>query len=811
MNILIDIKYTLRLMITNPGFSLLTIAIMTIGLGITMYNYSFIHGLMLKELPFKNGDRMYTINSVQNGIEYNGGTMRVADYLLIRDELEGVDNIGAYYFNTVNVSDNQTTVRYPSVSAEAVMFEFTGIEPFVGRVLNEQDTQAGANPVTVISYQLWQSYFAGRKDILGQYMTVEGEQTEIVGVMPNGFQFPTSMQLWLPMTEDLHAINRNQGPTVEIFFTLTQGHSIDDVNAQLATIMQRSAEEFPETNSGTSAMAKTYRMSMIGNGGYMIMSVMLTAVLFILALACTNVGNILLARANERSKETAVRVALGAPRWRLITQMMWESLLICAISGVFAILLAGWGLQVSEGIMAKIINGPIPYFWHFGLDSHIVIAAIFMVLFTAVITGLIPALKMTSGDFNAVLRDGTRGAQGRKSSKVSNILVVMEIALSCCLLTVAAVLAISAQETTSADYGVDTHNRFVAEFEMPQEFYEEDDARTQFYRDLIAQLEAQPEVARAGIARTLPGQYTAFTGIEIEGQEIAEGADFPRVNSTRYMPQTLEVLGLNTLEGRLFDEQDHKDAPFVAVVTDSFAKKHFDNNANAIGKRFRYSQAEEPRWYEIVGVVPHVIYGQPYQGLKERPSVFVSAIQSPRRHMDIIIIPADGQAAMNMFPVLRRSMAEVDARVPIIRPETYDDRVLRNTGGLRFIAGIFQIMAIAALALAASGIYGVMANAIEQRTHEFGVRRALGATDESVIKMLLVQGGIRFLIGAAIGAPLAYLLGNQMVSQFGAESPLINWMYFAMPILIGVVVLFATLVPARRAVRFEPSSALRYE
>ncbi len=811
MNWLFDLKSTLRLMLRNPGFALLTIAIMTIGLGICMYVYSFIHGLMLKDLPFENGDRMYVVNIVQNGIEYNGGSVAIPDYLVIKDELMGYETLGAYYNDTVNISANERVLRYSSIFTEASVFDFTKVPAYKGRVLNNEDNVPGANPVAVISYQLWQGHFAGREDILAQTMLIDGKSHRIVGVMPNGYKFPTSTDLWLPLQVDMTTINRKESYGMELYLLLREGYSINALNSQLATIMQRLAEEYPDTNSGASALAKTYRMSFVGNGGHLIMAVLLSAVLFILVLACINVGNLLLARANERSKETAIRVALGAPRWRLISQMISESLVICSLSGVFALLLAGWGLEISEQIMAKIINGPLPYFWHMKLDSHIIAISLAMVVFTALVTGLIPALKMSGGDFNAVLRDGTRGAQSKKAGKVSNALVVMEIALSCCLLTVAAVLAITSSIITSVDYGVDYDNRLLARYELPTDKYPEKAQQANFHRDFVNTLKEQPQIADASVGGRVPGLYTGYTAIKIEGQDSANQNELPRANATNFMPGMMQTLDVSPLAGRLIDDADNASTSRVAMVTDSFAMQHFGGLDAAIDKRFKFAEDEAETWYRIVGVVPHIIFGQPFSGMKDRPAVFTSSLQDTSRFMTVVMKPAAGISADSLRPAMENAMRIMDPTLPMYDVNVYEELIQNSVGGMRFISDLFKLMAIAAVALAASGIYGVMSNAIEQRTNEFGIRRALGATDDQVMRMLMKQGSIRLLIGAAIGAPLAYLMGSNMVNIFGASSIWIDLMYVAMPLLIGVIVLYATFIPARKAVRYEPSVALRYE
>ena len=807
-----DIKYALRLMLQKPAFAATTIFIMTIGLSLCLYNYSFIHGFMLKDLPFPGGDRMYVVNTVENGIRYNGGTLTPPDYLEIREQLQGVEQIGGYIYNTVSLSGGDTTSRQPAVLTDPGLFDYTAIPPLMGRTITEEDNQPGANKVMLVSYELWQGYFGARPDILGHTSYIDSEPVDIIGVMPPGYTFPNSIHLWMPMQRDLTAVTRKDPLSLEMYIKLQPGYSVSDINRQLNTIMARLESQYPETNSNTTAAAATYRMGMVGNGGEVIMAVMLIAVGFIMLMACTNVANLLLARASERAKETAVRMALGAPRGRLIMQMMAESLIICLFSGVLAILLAGWGLEVTRNFLPTIMNGPIPFYWQLSLDGHIVVVAIAVVLVTTVATGILPALKISGGDFNQVLRDGTRGAQSKRAGRASKALVIFEITLSCSLLTVATALAVGLNIVQQADYGVNPDQRLHARLEVPQRDYPDVEQQRTFYKTLLRELEAQPEIRRVGAASAIPGAYTWYASIGIEGQEETENMQYPRANVSRAMPGMLDMLDIAPLSGRLINEDDtHATLP-VAVVSDSFAQQHWGSNDAALGKRFQLLEAQDSPWYTIVGVVPHVIFGQPYSYSKGYTSVFTAALQNnSMRAMRLILEAREGMDPMALQGPLNRVLQSLDKNVPAFQLEAYQTLLARNTAGMDFVSTVFNLFAIAAIALAATGIYGVMANAIGQRTQEFGIRRALGAPDQNVLSMLLKQGLWQLLIGATFGVPLAYLMGSQIIGMLGVESWMITATFAVMPLLIGSIVMFATFVPAQKAIRLEPSVALRYE
>lgn len=806
-----DLKLAVRHMLQKPAFALTTMFIMTVGLGLCMYNYAFIHNFMLKDLPFADGDRIYVINTVENGVSYNGGTVTAPDYLAMREELQGVELMGAYYYSTVTLSGGENTTRYRGVFTEPNMFDLTAVQPLMGRVIGEQDNVPGIQPNMVIGYELWQTYFGGRADILGLEVEVDDKTSTIVGVMPEGFTFPNAINVWMPMQLDLPQYTRKAYMSVEVYVKLAPQANVDDLNVALDSMMQRIAKEYPETNGNVTAKANTYRMGMIGDGGDAILVVMLVAIAFILLLACVNVANLLLARANERAHETAIRVALGAPRARLIMQMMAESLIICSLSGVLALLLTGWGLEITMDILPGIMNGPVPFFWALSIDTHVAMATVLIVVVTTLVTGLLPALKVSGGDFNQVLRDGTRGAQSKRAGRVSKALVVFEITLSCALLTVAAALAIGTNLSHQADYGVKTDNTLVGRFEISTKNYPEKAQKVQFYEALQRELIAQPEIANATLAGSIPGTYTWFASLQIEGMEIAENQQYPRANVIRMMPGGLETLGVDAISGRLFDARDNLNSPHSAVVTQSFVDQHLAGQTDVLGKRVKIADMENSPWFTIIGVIPHQIFGQPYANVRHRPVFYTSLTQYTQSNVRAVMQGEPGKDPNVMRNALQRVLRDLDRDVPAYEISTYETIIKRNTAGMDFISNIFNLFAIAAIVLAASGIYGVMANAIGQRTQELGIRRALGAPDESVMRMLLRQGFWQLLIGALIGAPLAYLMGSQMIGLMGVQSMLINATYVLMPTLIGVIVMLATYMPARQAIELEPSVALRYE
>lgn len=809
MNFWLDLKYALRLLSKNPGFTGLTTAVMACGLGLCVFMFSVIYTTYLRPLPFDDGERMVVIDARQGGVVYNGGSMSINDYLDLKAQAQSYDKLGIYTTMTANVSGGDKAVRYEAVKAEPDFFRFIGATPLMGRLFNADDNQPGANPVAVIGYDMWQNYFGGRENILGYQFLNNGKQTEVVGVMPENFLFPVNNNLWMPLQIEIEALERNEGPTVAIFGLLKPGVTVEQANFEAAEIMKRLEHQYPETNSGTSAKVSTFMESFMGDGTRPILTVMIVAVLFVLLLACSNVANLLLARANERAKETAIRVALGAPQGRLVMQMMWESLLICTLGGIFGLLIAAWGLEVTNAILPSFVPDKPPFWWEIQLDVTIVQWMLMLVIVTALVTGLLPAWKTVNGNINDVLRDGTRGAQSRKSGRLSRALVMFEVALSCTLLTVSAMLAYAVNDAMDADYGADIEGIMTARVGLPTVDYPEEAQREVFYQALLTEMAQMPGVTGVGAASGVPGNYTPFRSIEIEGFETRKDGGYPRANSSNVYPGTLETLGVDLLQGRLFAASDDRESENVVVVSQSFVKKHFNGETDVIGKRLRWVDDEEPQWFRIIGVVKHVIHGQPFAPGKYRASVYRPYLQSGGRFLTVIA-KTQGDPQVLIKP-LTAALASVDANVPAYYVKSMEQITHRNTAGMKFVSGLFNIFAAAALVLAASGIYGVMSNAINQRTQELGVRRALGASDESVVMLLMKQGWWQLLAGTVVGLPIAYFLGNQVVGIIGVESSMIYLAFVAIPLVITLVVSMATLMPARKAIGLEPSAALRYE
>jgi predicted permease len=805
-----DIQYALRLLVKKPGFTLLTTLVMAVGVGLSVFLFSMFNTMIFKNLPFNDSDRLVRFHITQDGAEIQEG-VDLHDYADIKTNLQGVELFGAYKELNVNASGRAGARRYRAVKTEAGIFQLSRTAPLLGREFNAQDNLAGNEDVVVIGYEVWQAQFGGDEKVIGQTLRVDGKTHRVIGVMPHGYWFPDNTDLWLPLRQDFIAIERGKGDKLVGVALRQKKYSQDNINRQLDVIMQRIAARYPETNKGKGTYINAFQRGTERDGIEVVYSMQIAALL-ILLLASINVGNLLYSRAIERSKETAIRVALGAPRARLISQMLWESAIICSLGGLIGLLVLAWGLEVVAVTVATFFVDKPAFWWDFGIDAYTLKIFFGFVIGTILATGLLPAWKSSGADFNAVLRDGTRGALGKKSGRLNRVLVISEIFLSMTVLIAAATMVVGAFKVSFADFGVNNNNILTARVLLRDTHYQSPEQKIQFVTTLAAQLENSAGIGKVMIASALPGDWSWTPRIALDGKEYAQtqGNAYPTANYIMLTPDSLAKLGVELKAGRFFGNSDDGMGKTTVIVTDSFAAAHFPGEP-ALGKRLRVVDAEghEYQWLTIVGVIKHTLYGDANSASGKLPSVFRPFSQSPKNDFTIAVEMKSERATV--IRTLRSSIAAIDPELPLFQIEDYADKMKRNAAPIRFISSIFMIFGLAAVVLAGTGIYGVMSNTISQRTQEIGVKRALGAQDEQITRQFLLTGIKQLLWGGIPGVAAGCAMAFAMAHVIGiAAADLIIIVTF-MASIIAAVVILATYLPTRRALQLEPGDALRYE
>ena len=809
MNILSDINFAFRTLLKNPKFTALTVFVMTTGLTLCIYMFSFIHGSLVAPLPYENGDRIRAIDTIFNGIEYNGTSVRVHDFEDMKKRVQSYEVFDAYSQGTVNISSSDRAVKYTGHYVKESFFDISEAKPVFGRLISNADGLPGAESVVLISHAIWQTMFAGDVNVLGKKLRINSVPRTIVGVMPDSYQFPSAGRIWMPFTTTGTGDARADGDYVSVYGVLKPDVTDEQANSELRTIMAELEESYPKLNSNTSAHVWTLQEASMGGGTPIIVLAMELAVGFILLLACINVGNLLFSRATEKGKETAIRTALGAPRSKLIIQMMWESTLICLISGTLAILFAGLWLEVSNKDLIESFPFDPPFWWKIKITQTSMIAAGVITLVTAFVTGILPALKTTSGDFNAALRDGTRGAQSKASGRLSKIIVVSEVVLSCALLLLSTGMVYSVHQQNSIDYGTEVEGYFTARVGLPEAQYENEEKRLQYYQSLMSSLQAEPEVAAVSLTQTLPGRYARYENISIEGVDYGKKPQYPSSNSVAVAHNYFDVMSVDLLEGRLFDSRDKLNSPYTAVVTTNFVNKFF-KTGDALGKRFKLVETDND-WYTVIGVVNDVLHGQPVSFNIDKPSAFISLQQNTRPFVSITVkmVADNNQVSATLTEKIANIAQSVERDAPAYDIKTLRDSITQGNAGMNFVSELFLVFAAASMVLAFSGIYGVMSNTIVQKTQEIGIRRALGADNSDVYKHFFKQGLKQLVLGLIIGVPMGVALVTMLEQSSLAQGSLM--LYFLVPTFISMVILLAVYYPVHRALKLEPCAALRYE
>ncbi|WP_417624760.1 ABC transporter permease [Paremcibacter congregatus] len=801
-----DLKYAVRLLAKRPGFTLLTTMVMAAGIGLSVYLFTFFNTALFKDLPFKDGGSLMQVSGSDNRLHVNN-MLNLHDYDEIRRSVKGLSEFGAYSDRSVNVAGRDGARRYSAIAAEANIFQITRTEPVLGRTFRPAENQKGAEYVVVIGYDIWQNQFSGDPGVLDKMLRINGVSHRIIGVMPEGYFFPHVGELWVPLRQDVAQIPRGEGANVYGIAHLEEGVSLDFVNRQLDVIMQRLALKYPKTNNGSGAYVDTIPMTAVEDGMPVVRSMQVVAVL-ILILAGINVGNLLLSRAIERSKETAIRVALGAPRSRLISQMLWESIIVCTVGGLIGLLVMAWGLEITNPITAAFSSGKQLFWWKFGLDAFALKLFFAFLLAAIILTGLLPAWRNSGADFNSVLRDGTRGALGKKSGRLNRLLVISEIFISMTVLIAAGVIVTKSYLETHKDYGVSVDGILTAELVLTDGVYGTPEKKVQFVKTLHSRLENNEGTGSVMFSTALPAVSTSRPSMAIDGREYSgEGVgSYLRASYITVLPGTLPSLGVSLRQGRYFNSGDNGLAKRSVMVSESFATRYFPGQS-PVGRKVRNVErdGDRPEWLTIVGVVADVLQGD------NDPlyTVYRPYTQEPTSQITIALQMKADKAEVTR--ILRQTLQSIDPELPAFRIETFAHKLSRLNGPIRFISGVFLLFAIAAAILASSGIYGVMSNTITQRTQEIGVKRALGADEGRITREFLFKGFTQLLWGGVPGLLAGGGLGFAMAQIFQLGGSVVVVLSLTMAGVISFIVMLATYIPTRRALRMEPSHALHYE
>lgn len=799
-----DVRYGLRLVRRSPGFSALTVLTLAGGLGISILTFAFLHTAMLAPLPLPGGDRIVRVENAQPA---TAGMIDVTDIRAIRSSITTLSAVGVFTSGDFVIGDERHRRVLGATLAEPNMFDITSTRPILGRAFTADDQAVGAEQVVVLSYRSWQLAFGGDSAVIGRSVPLNTGDARIIGVMPNGYGFPVASDAWLPLPVSVLAEPASNTQAVDLYGRLANGASARDASTEIARLIDRSRAAVRSTTPATRAVlnVRSFPMAQIGDDAPLALSVLNLLATLILLLACVNVTNLLLARANERARETAVRLALGASRGRLVLQSMWENVIICVLGGLIATAIAAWGLDGINRWLQSNLEGNLAFWWVWQLDRAAVFSACAFVAAVIAFLGCVVSAKVMGTEFNAVLRDGGSRSGNRREGRVARGLVIAQVGIVTVLMFFGVMSSVVAYRVAHADVGYDTRRLLSATVELPAGRYDSVDVRRAFYQRLVSDVGLSPAVEAPLLRASLASIADTDGAFELGDSRRSFDPASPRAYVDGVFGP-LATIGVTLHAGRFFDERDDERSAPVAIISRALAEQNWPGRS-AIGQRIRLAtDSGRIASREIVGVASDILMGAPFSRNRSAAAIYIPLSQSvvPRSAL-LFRHRGDVPAAR---AALYATLARIDPRIAPPSVQTFEEILSKSALIATSVTKLFAICFGFALLLAVSGTYGLMARSIGQRTREIGVRRALGATDGVIARLLVGQGSRQLGIGVAVALPLLVTIGFGFSSFFP-----IGWVTaLSSGVLVSTsivsVVLLATYIPTRRALAVPLRDAL---
>jgi predicted permease len=805
MFMLADLRYAFRLLRRTPFFTLITILVLSGGLALSVFTFSFLHTAMVKPLPLSEGGRVVRIQQAEAGGTHG---IDAADLARMRPNIRTLAALGAFASQSFVVGAGEHRRVIEATVTEWNIFQVTRTGPFLGRGFLRDDQRAGAEPTIVLGYATWRALFGTDPAIINQHILLNGKSTRVIGVMPAGYGFPVASDAWVSVTDEVLATSVAGTASFNLYARLAAGVSHAQAGTELNELLRRARQDrLVRTNEpiGLARIAvRSFPMAQFDDKGPLFFTVMNVLAGLILLIACINVTNLLLARANERARETAVRMALGATRARLIVQNMWESVLLCLLGGALATAIAARGLTAINGWAQSNLQGNLAFWWVWRLDRAALIAAGGFVTATIALLGGVVAARATNKQFSTVLRDAGARSGGRREGRFSRALIVAQVAAVTVLMFFGVLTAIVGYRVANVEVGYDTHNLLGAAIALPNELQETEQQRAAFYQSVMQQMGNAPAVAGALVRSSSADKDDAAGAIELADRTAALGTQARSYVLAVLGP--LSTLGIAQQSGRAFDDRDDERGLPVALVSRAFAERHWPGRS-PLGQRIRLTGlGPESEWRTVVGVVGNVLFGNPLSRSRSADAVYVPLRQSAATSTTILFKHRGDAVAAQA--ALYQALTQADARVALPQVSLYEEILDKSSLLARSVARLFGFCIAFALLLALTGTYGLMARSIGRRRQELGIRRALGATDVTLVQLLLAQGGRQLGIGVLIAAPLMAAVGF----GFWHFVP-IGWtVSLGSALLVAAcivgAVLLATYLPTRRALRVSAREAI---
>ncbi len=801
-----DVRYAVRTLVGTPAVTLLAIVCLALGIGVNSTMFSVVDTVEIRPLPFRDAGSLVELFTSRRVAGIDRGDVSYLDLQDWKTRTHSFEDIAAAGGRSLTLSDKDEPERFRGEMVTWNLFPMLGIQPILGRQFLPEEDSAGGPPVVVLAYGVWQRRYAGDPSIIGRTIDVSGTPSTVIGVMPPSFQFPDLVQLWIPLAPGEHAKDRD-ARDLQVFARLNAGTSITAARADLEAVAGALAREQP-ADEGWSTALRSMRDALMPDDVRLIVLTMMGAVTLVLLIACANVANLLLARATARQRELAVRAALGAGRGRIARQLLTESVLIAVAAAPIGVVVAYVGLALLTRAIPP--QNQVPYYIDWSMNPRVLVYTVIIAVVTGLVFGTAPALQAGRVDLQDSLKEGGRGSAGSvRRNRMRSALVVAEIALSLVLLVGASLFVRSFLNFEASRAGLDAAPWMLLRFYMPGTAYQAPDAIARRVADIVRRVEALPTVASAAASNMVP-----YMGGGSEDLVLADGAGWtkdqePRVFSFGVTAHMLRTLNVRVIAGRDFTEAEGATTTPVAIVNQVFAGRLWPKVTDVIGRRFRIERGADSPWFTVIGVVPDFRLFSVQDG-KPAPYAFIPYPfqQTPNTGLTIRV---NGGAPSSIMAAVRQEIRASDPTLPIFAAESGDEARADTYWQYGLFGWMFSIFGGIALALASIGVYGVLAYSVSQRTQEIGVRMALGASRQTVFRLIVGDGARLAAAGIAtgiVGGLLVTRVVKSLLYNVSASDPL---SFAATAIFLAVVALAASYVPARRATGVDPIVALRTE
>ena len=806
-SIFADLRYGMRSLWKRPGATVIALVTLALGIGVNTAIFSAVDSVLLRPLPLRDPERLVSVweQTLAQGIQQNQAAP--ANFFDIRNQNHSFEALGAYGPLDINLTGSGDPERLDGQLVSANVFSILGVAPALGRTFLPNEDQLGQEHVVVLSYAIWQRRFNRDPSIINRSITLNGESFTVVGVMPRGFFFPLrETEMWVPWAMEPEQASGRGDHYLAIVARLKSDVSIERANADLTAIAQRLSAEYPRTNEGLGFTAHSLHRDYVGDLR-LPMLILFGAVGLVLLIACANVANLLLAQATTRRKEIAIRIALGARRWTIVRQMLVESLMLASGGGLLGVLGAFWGVQA----LANLLPESLSKLQGVAIDARVLLFTLGVSVLTAIVFGGVPALLASRTTPGSTLSDVARDMAGGTSGRhVRRVLVVSEVALAVVLLVSAGLLIRSFQMLRHVEPGFKTADALTMRMVLPFPKYAKQETRRAFYDEVLRQVKETPGVEAAGMITFLPLSFSGMNfNFSVEGRAAPSDMSLPFALWRVVSPDYFRAMGIPLLRGRYFEAHDTPESMPVVVINRRLAEQYWPGE-EAIGKRLKVGPLDSQNaWLTVVGVVGDVRQTGLYD---QKLEFYVPYMQERRSFMaprDLVVRTKADPALI--ASAVRKAVWSVDKDQPVSNVRTLDQVFAAAISQERFQALMLGLFAALALVLACVGLYGVISYSVVQRTHEIGVRMALGAQSVDVLRLVIRQGMLLTFAGLVIGVVAGTFVTRVLTDMLFGVTPRDPLTFVGVPVLLVIVAFVACYVPARRATKVDPLEALRYE